>query len=108
MKAKGSGITANAFNSGLMVDTNFAPDKSRFTPSMLEAVSDRIGSLEKSSRALAALMISPEYADRRGIYYDRSTDGTKSSPLSYDKENAAKLWDESIRLADLTANDCNS
>lgn len=107
LKAKGSGIIANAFNPGLMVETNFAPDKARFTPSMLKSVSDRIGSLEKSSRALADLMTGPEYAAKRGIYYDRSTNATKSSPLSYDKENAAKLWDESIHLADLTANDLN-
>ena len=105
LKAKGSGITANAFNPGLMVDTNFAPDKSRFTPAMLAAVSDRIGSLDLSSKALAELVTGPEYAGEQGNFYDRSTNAVKSSPLSYNKENAAELWEQSMLLAGMSGSE---
>ena len=35
------------------------------------------------------------------LYYDRSTISARSSPLSYDTENAEELWDESMRLTGL-------
>lgn len=106
LRAKRSGIIANAFNPGLMVDTNFTPDKSKFTAQLLAAVSDRIGSLDKSSDALAALTTEPEYADQWGNYYDRSTAAVKSSPLSYVRENALELWSQSIHLANLSEDEC--
>ncbi len=97
----GSAITANALNPGLMTDTNFAPDKSRFTPEFLNRVSDRIGSLETSAKALAEIMTEPEYAQATGKYYDRSTATIPSSPLSYSKENALELWNMSAAYAKL-------
>jgi NAD(P)-dependent dehydrogenase (short-subunit alcohol dehydrogenase family) len=90
-----STITVNAFNPGLMTDTNFAPDKSRFTPVFLKMVSDRVGSLVNSGAALAELMTEPQYGQVSGKYYDRSTEEQQSSPLSYDKENALELWNMS-------------
>lgn len=98
LQESGSKVTVNAFNPGLMTDTNFAPDKSRFTKEMLAAVSNRIGSLENSSKALAALMTEAEYKNATGQYFDRSTEAASSSPLSYNKENAAELWEKSICL----------
>lgn len=95
LKRTHSIITVNAFNPGLMTDTNFAPDKSRFTPIFLKMVSDRVGSLTKSGAALAKLMTEPQYGQVSGKYYDRSTEKRQSSPLSYDEENALELWNMS-------------
>lgn len=97
----GSTIAVNAFNPGLMTDTNFAPDKSRFTPEFLARVSDRLGSLEKSSTALAAIMTEPNFAGITGKYFDRGTTQTESSPLSYNEENARELWDMSAAYVGL-------
>lgn len=101
----GSGITANAFNPGLMTETNFAPDKSRFTPAFLKMVSDRVGSLSKSSKALADLMTEDKYGRLSGQYFDRSTKAVLSSPLSYDRENALDLWTMSAAYTDLKQNE---
>lgn len=95
LKRTKSTITVNAFNPGLMTDTNFAPDKSRFTPIFLKMVSDRVGSLVKSGAALAELLTEPQYGHISGKYYDRSTEERQSSPLSYDEENALELWNMS-------------
>lgn len=97
----GSGIAVNAFNPGLMTETNFAPDKSRFTPEFLQKVSDRIGSLDASSKALAKIMTESQYGNVTGAYFDRSTKAIPSSPLSYNQENARELWNASVRYAKL-------
>ncbi len=91
-----SEIAVNALNPGLMIDTNFAPDKSRFTPEMLEQVKDRIGSLEQSAKALADMVTAPEYEKATSKYIDRGVE-TLSSPLSYNKENAVELWNRSVQ-----------
>lgn len=91
-----SGITVNAFNPGLMTDTNFAPNKSRFSEEFLEKVADRLGSLEKSAAALAEIVTSPDCARISGQYFDRSTDAIPSSPLSYGERNRLELWDGSV------------
>ena len=98
----GSGITANAFNPGLMTETAFAPDKSRFTEAFLQSVSDRIGSLERSGAALAQLAIDPGFSHLTGKYFDRGTEPRPSSPLSYKAQNAAELWNASAQYAALT------
>lgn len=67
-------------------------------PLNLASVSDRIDSLENSSKALAALMTGAEYKNATGQCFDRSTEAASSSPLSYNKENAAELWAKSICL----------
>ena len=101
MQEQQSGVIINAFNPGLMTETNFSPDKSRFTEAMLKSVSDRIGSLAKSAGALSDLMTEPEYGAVSGKYYDRSTSTCKSSPLSYNMDNAKELWKRSIEFANL-------
>lgn len=98
----GSGITANAFNPGLMTDTNFAPDKSRFTESFLKSVSDRVGSLDQSGAALAQLITDPRFARVSGEYFDRGTEPKRSSPLSYNAQNALELWNASAASAALS------
>lgn len=93
----GSGITSNALNPGLMTDTNFAPDRSRFTPEFMQQVSDRLGSLEISARALADMMTDPSLEQTTGQYFDRGIYPKGSSPLSYKLENALELWHERAR-----------
>ncbi|TCL56673.1 NAD(P)-dependent dehydrogenase (short-subunit alcohol dehydrogenase family) [Kineothrix alysoides] len=98
----GAGIIINAFNPGLMIDTGFAPDKSRFTESFLQQVSDRIGSLEKSALALSQIITDPYLARATGKYFDRGIEEKRSSSLSYDMENALELWNTSAAYAKLT------
>lgn len=101
----GSGIVVNAFNPGLLIDTGFAPDKSRFTESFLQQVSDRIGSLEKSALALAQIITDPYLAKATGKYFDRGIEERRSSTLSYDMENALELWNTSVAYTRLTQNE---
>lgn len=102
LKALGAGITINALNPGLMPETNFAPDKARFTPEFLQAMADRVGSVESSSGALAGLVTGPAGGETSGAYYDRKFGPIPSSPLSYDGKNARELWDVSVQLTGLT------
>lgn len=104
LKQQGSGIVINAFNPGLMLETNFAPNKAQFTEELLKAVADRIGSLGKSSKAMAALILEQNYGTVTGKYYDRSTEISDSSPLSYNKENAEELWKQSLLYAGFSIN----
>lgn len=95
-----SEITVNAFNPGLLTDTNFAPDKSRFTETFMAQVADRIGSLDHSAKALADMMTSAHYGAATAKYIDRGTERA-SSALSYDGENARELWDMSVEYTRL-------
>lgn len=105
LQEQNSQIVINAFNPGLMTDTNFMPNKANFTPELLAAVADRVGSLADSAKALAALMTEPAYGVVTGKYFDRSTNTCNSSPLSYDKQNALELWEKSSVYTNLsTAN----
>jgi NAD(P)-dependent dehydrogenase (short-subunit alcohol dehydrogenase family) len=101
----GSDITVNALNPGLMVDTGFAPDKSRYTESFMQRVSDRVGSLEKSAAALAQLATEPRFEQVTGKYFDRGTEPIRSSSLSYNTENALELWNMSVEYAGLAQNE---
>ena len=95
-----SEITVNAFNPGLLTDTNFAPDKSRFTDAFMAQVADRTGSLEHSAKALADMMTSSRYEKITATYIDRGTE-CASSALSRDGKNARELWDMSVEYTRL-------
>lgn len=98
----GVAITANAFNPGLMLDTNFIPHMPKPAQFLMKrAVSDRVGSLAKSSEALAELVTEATYGRASGKYYDRSTQAVPSSPLSYNEENALELWNMSAAYTNL-------
>ena len=58
----------------------------------------RLGDLEKSSTALAKLVISKDLVKESGLYYDRSINTARSSELSYNEEYAKELWETSERL----------
>jgi NAD(P)-dependent dehydrogenase (short-subunit alcohol dehydrogenase family) len=97
-------ITINAFNPGLMTDTNLFSDKSFFTEAFLQSVSGRIGSLEASSKELAGIITEEKYKEITSKYIDRGKI-IESSRLSYSKENALELWNESVKLSKLDLNE---
>ena len=98
-------ITVNAFNPGLITNTNFSQGhKERFTKSFLAKVADRIGSLPVSSKALADMITEPYYGKVSGKYNDRGND-VPSSELSYNIENAVELWQTSVSLTGLQNED---
>ena len=93
-------VAINAFNPGLMTDTNFFEDKSVFSEDFLQHVADRIGSSDISAKTLAAMMVEEKYSEMNAKYIDRDT-MTASSPLSYVEENALELWNASVSLSGL-------
>ncbi len=100
----GSTLTINALNPGLMTETNFMPSMPKIARAATKKMfSDRVGSLEKSSKALAELMTEPIYEQVSGKYYDRGTQPKESSPLSYNPENALELWEKSIQYTGLVS-----
>ena len=95
-------ITANAFNPGLMLDTQLARDYSQaelstlstaLAPSVLEKAKDSktMGSI------LARLILDPSLEQVTGKYFD-GMEEIKSSDESYDERKATELWQSSLEL----------
>ena len=98
-------ITVNTFNPGLITETNLSgPNKERFTDEFLARFADWIGSLPKSSKALADMITEPYYGEVSGKYNDRGNE-VPSSELSYNIENAVELWETSLSLTGLQSED---
>lgn len=85
-------LYVNAFNPGLM-KTNFMPLNKASMLFVKTTMPHRFGDLEKSSSALAQLVLSDTLVTKSGGYYDRSVNTCLSSELSYNEENAAELWE---------------
>ena len=101
-------ITVNAFNPGLMTDTNLsAGNKVRFNKEFLESVKDIICSVPVSSKALAEMITKPYYGQVTAKYNDRGNE-VPSSKLSYNIENAVELWETSVSLTGLQRQDVES
>ncbi|MDR0414182.1 MAG: SDR family NAD(P)-dependent oxidoreductase [Prevotellaceae bacterium] len=101
-------ISVNAFNPGFMADTGLAKPQNaterllqRIAPLLASMMSVR-SSAAMSGRLLANHMINPEYEGITGKYFDR-THESKSSKLSYNRENAINLWNRSIELTKIQA-----
>lgn len=96
LRKEKSNILVNAFNPGMM-NTNFSGGhNSPVRTAMVKlTMPERLGDLNKSSSALAELMINDTYHDT-GKYYDRSTNFINSSELSYNVENRKDLWKKSL------------
>jgi NAD(P)-dependent dehydrogenase (short-subunit alcohol dehydrogenase family) len=102
-------ITVNAFNPGAMSDTNFIRIEGNVLLQGIMSSFSRImgyiigksSSSVKSGAILASLMIDPLFGKMTGKYLDRGKD-TKSSPLSYNKDNARELWETSMELSKLS------
>ena len=98
-------ITVNAFNPGLMTDTNLsAGNKSRFTKDFLESIKERLGSLPVSSKALAEMITEPYFGEVTAKYNDRGN-VVLSSELSCNTQNQNDLWQTSVNLTGLQAED---
>lgn len=102
-------ITVNAFNPGLMTDTNFSstnlnPIVHKIMSSLMTVMAwilRRDSNSKKSGKNLADLITDKKYEHSNGKYYDRGKE-VKSSKPSYDKLAARKLWNESAELVNLT------
>lgn len=101
-------ITVNAYNPGLMTDTNFfAPNVNPVVKTIMTGVVTTLAILlrklsnsKKSGKALADLITDVKYERTTGKYIDRGKE-VASSKTSYDKLAAKKLWDESAQLVHL-------
>ena len=103
LREKGSHITVSALNPGFMGETNLAGGN--MTKERIEQVKqtmpDRFGELSVSAQAAADILTDERYLSTEALYYDRSTNVVKSSPLSYSMENARELWDMSLKFTGL-------
>ena len=104
-----AGITANAFDPGLMPGTGLARD----FPAPLQAAWDRLlprlvpllpfaATPQVSGEALAALAADPAWEGVSGAYVERGR-AIRSSPASYDAAREAELWARSEVLTGLAA-----
>jgi NAD(P)-dependent dehydrogenase (short-subunit alcohol dehydrogenase family) len=112
-RLSGSGITSNAFDPGYMPGTGLARDwgpAARFVSDrvlpLLVPVFGRFGmnvhTVEESGGALARLVTDPELEGVSGRYFEGGKEA-RSSELSYDRGNAAELWETSAELVGLGA-----
>jgi NAD(P)-dependent dehydrogenase (short-subunit alcohol dehydrogenase family) len=100
-------ITVNAFNPGFMPDTSLSaalsPVLRIFLPRLISIFAGLLGrgsNVEKSGKALAAMITDRRYEHTTGTYNDRGK-VIKSSGPSYDKTAAKNLWVESAELVQL-------
>ena len=100
LREKGSHITVSALNPGFMGETNLAGGN--MTKERIEQVKqtmpDRFEDLSVSAQAAADILTDYRYLSSEAVYYDRSTNAAKSSPLSYVEENAKELWEISEKF----------
>ncbi len=105
------GITANAFDPGLMPGTGLARD----FPAPVQAVWHRLlprlvpllpfaATPQDSGEALAALAADPAWDGVSGAYVEGGR-AIRSSPASYDAAREAELWERSEVLTGLTGAD---
>ena len=107
-----SGVTANAFNPGLVPGTGLqrsapAPVRiiakhvlPRMTWLVRRVMTPNVHTAEESGGALAFLATDPGLATTTGMYFDGTTP-ISSSDESYDEARAALLWDVSEELVRL-------
>lgn len=102
-------ITVNVFNPGLMPGSGLAQDYTatakfvwnNILPLLCKFIPN-VNTMKQSGEALARLVMDPELADVTGKYFS----GLKmidSSTESYDKAKAKQLWDASVELTQLRA-----
>lgn len=97
-----SKIIVNAFNPGMM-NTNFSGGHNNpaRTAMIKLTMPERVGDLDKSSTALAEVVMNKKFKDITGSYFDRSTTYKNSSDLSYNEENRQSLWNKSVEWTNL-------
>ena len=104
-------ITVNAFDPGAMPGTGLTRDygpgvrfvANRILPALLPLfglLGVNINSVESSGKALARLVLDPKLEGVSGRYFEGEEE-IRSSELSYDRGNAAELWETSTELVRL-------
>jgi light-dependent protochlorophyllide reductase len=103
-----STISVNAFNSGLMLDTQLARGYStkqklallvnNFLPLLRQVL--KFHNSKNMGKALALVILNPDLDGVTGKYFDGFVRGN-SSPESHDERKAIELWDESKILVGL-------
>lgn len=101
-------ITVNALNPGAMSDTSFSrPVGNVLVRTAVHLLGTLMGALigtastaPVSGAVLASLITQSAFANVTGTHIDRGTTAT-SSPLSYDRDNAAELWRASSTMTAL-------
>lgn len=116
----GSGhpLSVNAFEPGLVPGSGLARDYApvrkflwdHLLPPLSRVVSRFVASIntaEHSGAALARVVLDPELEGTSGKYFPSHTRFREapSSELSYDEAQARSLWDESVRLTKLSADE---
>jgi NAD(P)-dependent dehydrogenase (short-subunit alcohol dehydrogenase family) len=104
-----AGVTANAFNPGLVPETGLTREASaplRFAathimphmrPLLRRTVAPNVHTLKESGGSLAWLATAPEVAGTTGKYFDQRQ-AVASSQESYDRARAEELWTDSLAL----------
>jgi hypothetical protein len=101
-----AGITANAFDPGLMPGTGLireAPALLRFIVKHIPITllrrlfSPNVHTAQESGDALARLVTDPELATTTGRYFEGRRQ-IRSSDESYNNERAVELWNASVTL----------
>jgi light-dependent protochlorophyllide reductase len=103
-----STISVNAFNSGLMLDTQLARGYStkqklalllnNFLPLLRQVL--KFHNSQNMGKALALVILNPDLNGVTGQYFDGFYRGN-SSPASHDERKAVELWEESKVLVGL-------
>jgi light-dependent protochlorophyllide reductase len=116
--SNGSRVTVNGFDPGLVPGSGLARDYppalrfvwNRILPGfarLLTPVVTGINPAPKAGAALARLVLDPDLAAVSGKYFPSHSRWREapSSDASYDVERARALWDASVRMAKLTADE---
>jgi NAD(P)-dependent dehydrogenase (short-subunit alcohol dehydrogenase family) len=96
-RLEGTGVTANCVHPG-GVKTHIWRDMSGFLRIVIAAISPFLLSSAKGAEPLIHLAAAPELEGVSGRYFHRMK-ARKSSPASYDRGTAARLWAASAALA---------
>lgn len=106
-RLEGSGVTVNALNPGL-VKSNIGLDIPGLA-SLIKRLLNRFSgiSTEEGAKTSIYLATSPEVEGVTGKYFQKCRP-IASSPVSYDRDTAERLWQISAELTGVAAGDYNS
>ncbi len=98
-RLEGSGVTANALHPGF-VATNFGVSNGGLFKPFFRLFQVMAISPEQGAQTILHLAASPEVEGMTGQYFDKCRP-VRSSPASYDRETARKLWEASLQMCGL-------
>ena len=101
-RLEGTGVTANALHPGVVRTAFGQEDAGTWMRIMLPVVRRFMKSPEDGARTSIHLASSPDVEGVTGAYFANSTP-RRSSPRSYDRAAAARLWEVSAALVGLPA-----